>query len=328
MFEPAAWTEDKQGSSRSPAGAIRQRTLKNPISCTGVALHSGLKVTMTLKPAQAGHGIVFKRIDIAGGGAEIPALWSHVDDTRLCTGLSNGNGVAVRTVEHLMAALAGQRIDNALIEINGPEVPVMDGSAAPFVFLIDCAGVVEQEAPRQAIRVLKKVELAEGDRMVSLLPGPGFSLSFAFDINYGGAARQEMTVAMTTRTFKAEVSRARTFGFEHEVAALRAAGLAKGGSLDNAVVVSVDNKVLNEDGLRYEDEFVRHKILDAVGDLYLAGATILGQFRGLRSGHALNNKLLRALFADPEAFEIVPMTDSQAVPAPSLLLSEPVAAVA
>jgi UDP-3-O-[3-hydroxymyristoyl] N-acetylglucosamine deacetylase len=328
MFEPAAWTEDKQGSSRSQGGSVRQRTLKNPISCTGVALHSGLKVTMSLKPAQANTGIVFKRIDIAGGGAEIPALWSHVDDTRLCTGLSNGNGVVVRTVEHLMAALAGQRIDNAVIEINGPEVPVMDGSAAPFVFLIDCAGVVEQEVARKAIRVLKKVEMADGDRMVSLLPGPGFSLSFAFDIAYGGSDRQELSVALTTRSFKAEVCRARTFGFEHEVAALRAAGLAKGGSLDNAVVVSVDNKVLNEDGLRYEDEFVRHKILDAVGDLYLAGLPILGQFRGLRSGHALNNKLLRALFADPEAFEIVPMIESQAIMVEPQQASQPRAAVA
>ncbi len=283
--------------------AIRQRTLKTAIGCTGIGLHSGAKVTMMLHPAPADHGIAFKRTDIAGRGAIVPALWSNVGDTRMNTCLVNEAGVQVGTVEHLMSALAGSGIDNCLIEINGAEVPVMDGSAAPFLFLIECAGTVEQSAPRRAIRVLKRVTVTDGEKVASLSPAPAFSLKFEIDFASKAISRQEFAVNLSKGSFKSEISRARTFGFEQEVAMLRAHGLARGGSLDNAVVIdSTGTKVLNDDGLRYGDEFVRHKILDAVGDLSLAGAPILGAFHGIRSGHALNNQLLRALFADQTAW--------------------------
>jgi UDP-3-O-[3-hydroxymyristoyl] N-acetylglucosamine deacetylase len=288
---------------------LRQRTLKTAIGCTGVGLHSGTRVTMVLHPAEPDTGIRFRRVDIAGQGAIVPANWASVSDTRMNTCLSNEDGVVVGTVEHLMSALAGMNIDNCLIEINGPEVPVMDGSAAPFLFLIECAGTVEQSAPRRAIRVTKRVVVKDGDRMAALTPSPGFSLRFEIDFNSTAISRQEIFVNMTRGAFKSEISRARTFGFEQEVAMLRSAGLARGGSLDNAVVIdSTGSKVLNDDGLRYGDEFVRHKVLDAIGDLYLAGAPIIGHFHGVRSGHAMNNQLLRALFADSSAWTVVPMT--------------------
>jgi UDP-3-O-[3-hydroxymyristoyl] N-acetylglucosamine deacetylase len=283
--------------------AIRQRTLKTAIGCTGIGLHSGAKVTMALLPAEADTGIRFRRTDIAGRGAMVPALWSNVGDTRMNTCLVNADGVQVGTVEHLLSALAGSGIDNCIIEINGPEVPVMDGSAAPFLFLIECAGTVEQSAPRRAIRILKRVSVKDGDKAASLAPSPGFSLRFEIDFASKAIARQEFFVNLSRGSFKSEISRARTFGFEQDVAMLRAAGLARGGSLDNAVVIdSTGTKVLNDDGLRYGDEFVRHKVLDAVGDLFLAGAPIIGHFHGVRSGHALNNQLLRALFADQTAW--------------------------
>ncbi|OAN52417.1 UDP-3-O-[3-hydroxymyristoyl] N-acetylglucosamine deacetylase [Paramagnetospirillum marisnigri] len=282
---------------------MRSRTLKTAIGCTGVGLHSGAKVTMVLHPAEAGTGIRFRRVDIAGAGAIVPAHWSAVHDTRMNSCLRNDDGVVVGTVEHLMSALAGMGIDDCLIEINGPEVPVMDGSAAPFLFLIECAGVVEQATPRQAIKVLKRVTVKDGDRMASLTPSSGFSIRFEIDFGATAISRQEFFVNLSRGSFKSEISRARTFGFEQEVAYLRANGLARGGSLDNAVVIdSTGTRVLNDDGLRYGDEFVRHKVLDAVGDLYLAGAPILGHFHGVRSGHALNNQLLRALFADQTAW--------------------------
>lgn len=292
---------------------VRQRTLKSSIGCTGVGLHSGAKVTMVLHPAEAGTGIRFRRVDIAGAGAIVPALWSSVGDTRMNTCLKNEAGVAVGTVEHLMSALAGMQIDNCLIEINGPEVPVMDGSAAPFLFLIECAGVVEQDAPRQAIRILKRVVVKDGERSASLTPSPAFSIRFEIDFGASAISRQEFFVNLSRGTFKAEVSRARTFGFEQEVAYLRANGLARGGSLDNAVVIdSTGTKVLNDDGLRYSDEFVRHKILDAVGDLALAGAPILGHYHGVRAGHAVTNQLLRALFADSTAWELTTIAPGSA----------------
>ena len=256
---------------------------------------------MTLLPGEINSGIVFKRTDISGGGAEIPATWDNVVDTTMCTVLGNDEGVTISTVEHLMAALSGTGIDNAVIEINGPEVPVMDGSAAPFIFLVECAGTVQQDAPRRYVRVLKAISVEDGEKTASIVPAEGLTIDF--DINFESAAvsRQSISVGMAGEAFKNEVSRARTFGFLHEVEALRAAGLAKGGSLDNAVVVSGD-KVINEDGLRYDDEFVRHKVLDAVGDLYLAGGELLGHFHGHCSGHAATNTLLRALFADKEAW--------------------------
>lgn len=280
-------------------GIAQQKTLKSAIHCRGVALHSGGRVGMTLQPAAPDTGIVFRRSDRAG--AEIKACWRNVVEQPLCTRLDDGEGLSVATVEHLMAALNGLEIDNALIELDGPEVPVMDGSAAPFVFLIECAGVVEQDAPRRAIKVLKPVTVEEFGKSATLCPDDGFSMSFAIDFASDAISRQDITIAVDPETFKSDISRARTFGFLHEVDQMRAAGLARGGSLDNAVVIS-GHEVLNREGLRYVDEFVRHKVLDAMGDLYLAGAPILGHFRGVRSGHALNRRLLEALFADEDAW--------------------------
>jgi UDP-3-O-[3-hydroxymyristoyl] N-acetylglucosamine deacetylase len=276
---------------------VRQRTLKSSIQCTGTALHSGAKVTMTLHPAAPDSGIVFRRTDIGGRGACIRASWENVTDTRMCTTIGQG-AVHVATIEHLMAALAGCEIDNAVIELSGGEVPVMDGSAEPFVFLIECAGTIEQDAQRRGIRVLLPVSVQDDDRVASLAPDDAFSVSFEIDFDSPAVARQECSFRLANGTFKTDICRARTFGFLHEVDELLAAGLARGGSLDNAVVVSGD-RVLNEGGLRYANEFVRHKVLDSIGDLYLAGGPIIGHFHGRQSGHTLNNRLLRALFSDP-----------------------------
>jgi UDP-3-O-[3-hydroxymyristoyl] N-acetylglucosamine deacetylase len=280
-------------------GIAQQRTLKTAIHCRGVALHSGARVAMTLCPAAPDTGIVFRRID--RDGAAVAARWHNVAAQPLCTHIEDRSGASVSTIEHLMAAMAGLEIDNAVVEIDGPEVPVMDGSAAPFVFLIECAGIVEQDAPRRAIRVLKPVRVGDGSKSATLTPDDGFLMSFAIDFDSDAISRQDITIAIDPDSFKAHISRARTFGFLHEVDQLRAAGLARGGSLDNAVVIS-GNEVLNREGLRYVDEFVRHKVLDALGDLYLAGAPIVGHFHGVRSGHALNQQLVRALFADPSAW--------------------------
>ena len=300
---------NRKTATREPkVRTIRQKTLKSTINCSGVALHSGAKISMTLKPADAGHGVVFRRTDICGGGAEIAARWDQVVDTRLCSVIGNAEGTRIGTVEHLMAALAGCGVDNVAIEINGPEVPVMDGSAAPFVFLIECAGLVEQDAPRQAIRVERPVSVGDDARFSSLAPGNGMSLGFEIDFDSAAICRQEIHLNLTPATFKKELSRARTFGFLHEVEQLRAAGLARGGSLENAVVVSGD-KVLNEGGLRYDDEFVRHKMLDAIGDLYLAGGPIIGRYRGSRCGHQGNNEVLRALFADRANYSMIDLTE-------------------
>ncbi len=293
---------------------IRQRTLKTAIGCSGVGLHSGAKITMVLHPAEADTGIRFRRTDIAGKGAVIPARWDQVGDTRMNTSLTGVNGISVGTVEHLMAALAGMGIDNCLIEINGPEVPVMDGSAAPFLFLIECAGVIELSAVRMALRILRPVSVQEGGASATLMPGSGFSVSFEIDFGCDAISRQELSVGLDRGVFRAEIARARTFGFEQDVARLRAAGLARGGSLDNAVVIdATGTRVLNEDGLRYGDEFVRHKILDAVGDLFLAGMPVEGAFHGCRSGHALTNRLLRTLFADASAWAVVPASAARAM---------------
>jgi UDP-3-O-[3-hydroxymyristoyl] N-acetylglucosamine deacetylase len=280
---------------------VAQKTLKTAIHCRGVGLHSGAKVALTLRPAAVDSGIVFRRIDASGGGAEIAAHWRNVAESQLCTTIGNGEGTAVATIEHLMAAFAGAEIDNVLVDIDGPEVPIMDGSSAPYLFLIECAGVVEQDAPRRAIKVLKAVSVGEPGKAASLLPDHGFSMSFEIDFPSRAISRQDISVAIDQFTFKNEISRARTFGFLHEVDRMRAAGLARGGSLDNAVVIDGD-QVMNQGGLRYADEFVRHKVLDAVGDLYLAGAPLVGHFRGVRSGHALNRQLLEALFADESAW--------------------------
>ncbi|NQV46900.1 MAG: UDP-3-O-acyl-N-acetylglucosamine deacetylase [Rhodospirillaceae bacterium] len=280
---------------------IKQKTLKSGINCSGVGLHSGDKVKMTLLPGKPDTGIIFHRVDITDGSSIIPATWDNVVDTTMCTTLGNSDGVTISTVEHLMAAFSGIGIDNVIVEVNGPEVPVMDGSAAPFLFLIECAGVVEQNKARRFIRVLKTVTVEDGDKRVTLTPGDGFALDFKIEFESAAVSRQSISLGFADDAFKNEISRARTFGFLHEVEALRAAGLAKGGSLENAVVVSGD-KILNDDGLRFDDEFVRHKVLDAVGDLYLAGSGLLGRFSGVCSGHAQNNRLLRALFADHSAW--------------------------
>jgi len=275
-----------------------QQTLKTPIGCRGIGLHSGRKVRLTLLPAPPDTGIVFHRTDT---GAKIRASWINAIESPRCTVLSNGEGITIGTIEHLMAALAGTEIDNAIIELDGPEVPIMDGSAAPFLFLIECAGVVDQDAPRRAIKVLKRVSVVEDRATAALLPDHGFSMSFEIDFDNPLISRQDVCVVFDTTTFKMELSRARTFGLIDEVNRLRAAGLGRGGSLDNVVMVS-GNHVLNAGGLRYADEFVRHKLVDAFGDLYLAGGPIIGRFCGVRSGHAQNRHLLTALFADPEAW--------------------------
>lgn len=253
---------------------------------------------MTLHPAAADTGIVFRQ---TGSRAEIRANWANTTESPLCTVLSNGEGIRIGTIEHLMAALAGTAIDNAVVELDGPEVPIMDGSAAPFLFLIECAGTVAQDMPRRAIKVLKPVSVGEDGATAALSPDHGFSMSFEIDFDNPLIRRQDITLLFDAETFKTELSRARTFGLLDEVDRLRAAGFVRGGSLDNAVVVGRDH-VLNIGGLRYADEFVRHKLLDAFGDLYLAGGPLVGCFRGVRSGHAHTKRLLAALFADNDAW--------------------------
>jgi UDP-3-O-[3-hydroxymyristoyl] N-acetylglucosamine deacetylase len=279
-----------------------QQTLNTTIHCAGVGLHSGRRVRMTLRPAPVDHGICFIRTDVPADRAVIAARWDLVADTRLCTLLKNEQGTTIGTIEHLMAALRGLGIDNAVVEVDAPELPIMDGSSAPFVFLIECAGIKQQDQPRRMIRVLKEVRVQDGDKIVSLSPAP--VSSFRAEIVYENTAlirRQEGFLRLTDGAFKAEVADCRTFGFAHEVEAMRKAGLGLGGSLDNAIVIDGD-RVMNPGGLRHADEFIRHKILDAVGDLYLAGGPILGHYQGLRPGHAMNNAILRALFADATAW--------------------------
>ena len=288
---------------------VMQKTLKSSIGCTGIGLHSGKKVTMSLNPAAPDTGIVFHRTDFEGDDRIIPARWDFVVDTRMATTIGNQSGACVSTIEHLMAALAGCGIDNAIIEIDGAEVPVMDGSAAPFIFLVECAGMIDQNAPRKAIKIERPIEVGDSDKFVSATPDESFSVAFEIDFEDTAVARQQLSMRLVNGTFKTEIARARTFGFVHEVDALRKAGLALGGSLDNAVVISGDT-ILNGDGLRYDDEFVRHKILDCVGDLYLAGAPIIGQIDALRSGHALNNQFLVSLFADDSAWSYVEMSSA------------------
>ena len=273
----------------------------------GVGLHSGHPVRMTLAPAAADSGIIFVRTDL--DNAEVPALWDRVTDTMLCTRITGDEGVDVGTVEHLMAALAGCRIDNLRIELDGPEVPIMDGSSEAFVQLIDQTGVQLLSSERRAIKVLKTIEIEQDGKLARLEPADRFELNFEIDFDHAAIGRQSRGLTFVNGAFKSQISRARTFGFLHEVEHLQKLGLARGGSLENAIVVD-KNGVMNDDGLRFDDEFVRHKILDSVGDLYLAGAPILGRFHGVRAGHALNNSLLRALFADPEVWEYVPLAGS------------------
>lgn len=286
----------------------QQRTLKNVIRATGVGLHSGEKVYMTLRPAPVDTGIVFRRTDLEPV-VEIPASAQLVTETTLCTGLTCA-GAKVQTVEHLMSAMAGLGVDNAYVELSSAELPIMDGSAGPFVFLIQSAGVAEQDAPKRFIRITRTVEVTEGDKVARFEPYDGFKLGFTvkFDHPMIPASQSRAEVDFSTGAYIKEVARARTFGFMRDLEYMRERNLGLGGSMDNAIVLD-EFRVLNEDGLRYTDEFVRHKILDAIGDLYLAGRPILGAYEGFKSGHALNNKLVRALLAETSAWEEVTFED-------------------
>jgi UDP-3-O-[3-hydroxymyristoyl] N-acetylglucosamine deacetylase len=278
-----------------------QNTLIRSVTFTGVGLHSGAPVTMTVHPAAEDHGIWFRRTDVVTGDAQVPAQWDAVVPSRLCTVVANAAGVSVSTIEHIMAALAGSAIHNALIDIDGPEVPILDGSAAPFVSGFLDAGIVAQGAPVRAIRVLKAIEVREGEAVARLEPSDMLEIAFQIDFAEAAIGRQDKVLNMANGAFVRELSDSRTFCRNAEVVAMRERGLALGGTLDNAVVFEGD-KVLSPGGLRYADEPVRHKMLDALGDLALAGGPILGRYTGIRAGHALTNRLLRALFADPTAW--------------------------
>jgi len=292
---------------------IRQRTLKNMIRATGVGLHTGDKVCLTLRPAEPDTGILFRRIDLPQP-IEIGARPDNVGDTSLSTTLIKGD-VRISTVEHLLSAFAGLGIDNAYVDVSAPEVPIMDGSAGPFVFLLQSAGIKEQNRPKRFIRIKRRVAVEDGDRYAIFEPFDGFKVDFSIEFDHPAfmSRAQTASVDFSTTSFVREISRARTFGFLRDVEALRQKNLALGGSMDNAVVVD-DYRVLNEEGLRYEDEFVKHKILDAIGDLYLLGRSLIGAFRGHKSGHALNNRLLQGLMADEAAWEQVTFEDTDQSP--------------
>ena len=293
---------------------VGQRTLKNSIRATGVGLHTGKKVLMTLRPAEADTGIVFRRTDLAHP-VDIRAQAENVGDTTLGTTLGKGES-RVSTVEHLLSAFAGLGIDNAIVEVSAAEVPIMDGSAGPFVFLLQSAGIEEQHQPKRFIRVKKRLRVEDGDKWARFDPYDGFKVNFEIEFDHPTFKKHSQVASMdfSTTSFLREISRARTFGFMRDLESLRARNLALGGNLDNAIVLD-DFRVLNEDGLRYEDEFVKHKILDAIGDMQVAGHPLLAAYTSFKGGHALNNKLLRALLADPEAFEFVTFDDERAAPA-------------
>lgn len=301
---------------------IAQRTLKNVVRATGVGLHSGDTVYLTLRPAPENHGIQFKRVDL-DPPVLIRANADSVSQTTLSTCLSSPDGVQVSTVEHLLSALSGMGIDNALVECNAPELPIMDGSASPFVFLIQSAGVREQTAPREYIRITHIVEVEHEGKAARLEPFNGFRISFSIDFDHPVVDQGECktVVDIDEASFVREVSRARTFGFMRDLDYLKANNLARGGSMANAIVVGED-RILNDDGLRQNDEFVKHKVLDALGDLYLAGRPIIGHYSGNRSGHALNNKLLRQLFLDPTNYEVVTFDRVEDCPIPVQPIAE------
>ena len=287
---------------------IKQRTLKNEIRATGVGLHTGSKVFLTLRPAPVNSGIVFRRVDL-DPVVEIRAKAENVGDTTLSTSLVSGK-VRISTVEHLLSAMAGMGIDNAIVELSADEVPIMDGSAGPFVFLIQSAGIQEQNAPKRFIRIKKEVTVTEGDKVASFKPFNGFKVSFSIEFDHPvfKGRTLDASVDFSSTSFVKEVSRARTFGFMHEIEYLRSKGLAKGGSVNNAIVID-KYRILNEDGLRYEDEFVKHKVLDAIGDLYLLGHGLIGEYKAFKSGHALNNKSIRELMKQTDAWEMVTFED-------------------
>lgn len=299
---------------------VKQRTLKTSVSVTGVGLHSGEKVTLSLRPAAVNSGVVFRRVDVKPV-CDIQARANLVNDTRLSTCMEQ-NGVRIATVEHLMSALAGLGIDNVIVEMDGAEVPIMDGSAGTFIFLLQSAGIVEQAEFKKFIRIKKTVEVQQGDKWVRFEPYNGYKLTFTINFAHPVFAntKQHVTVDLNEHSYIRDISRARTFGFMQDVENMRAQGLALGGSLDNAIVMD-EYRVLNADGLRFEDEFVKHKVLDAIGDLYLLGHAVIGAFSGFKSGHALNNALLRELLADEQAWEFV--TFENAADAPGFLSLQP-----
>ncbi|MBL4851413.1 MAG: UDP-3-O-acyl-N-acetylglucosamine deacetylase [Gammaproteobacteria bacterium] len=292
---------------------IRQRTLKNVIRATGVGLHTGKKILLTLRPAAVDTGIIFRRIDL-DDNPEIPAHPHNVGDTSMSTTLVH-NDIRISTVEHLLSAMAGLGIDNAYVDISAAEVPIMDGSAGPFVFLLQSAGIEEQNAAKRFIRIKQVVEVVDGDKWVRFEPFDGFKVTFSIDFDHPAFRERAQTATLdfSTTSFVKEVSRARTFGFMRDLEQLQARNLALGGSMENAIVVD-DYRILNEDGLRYDDEFVKHKVLDAIGDLYLLGHSLIGAFSGHKSGHALNNRLLRELLSNEEAWEIVTFDESEPAP--------------
>lgn len=292
---------------------IKQRTLKNTIRATGVGLHTGDKVYLTLRPAEPDTGIQFRRVDL-DQPVSIKATPGNVGETVLSTTLVSGD-VKISTIEHLLSAFAGLGIDNAVVEVSAPEVPIMDGSAGPFVFLLQSAGVEEQDSPKKYLRIKRSIRIEDGDKWAEFNPFDGFKVTFTIDFEHPAFDDRVKTATMdfSSTTFVKEVSRARTFGFMKDIDMLRQNNLALGGSLDNAIVVD-DDKVLNEDGLRYADEFVKHKILDAIGDLYLLGHSLIGEFTGYKSGHGLNNRLLRALIEDTDAWEMITFEKEEDVP--------------
>lgn len=294
-------------------GMLKQRTLKSVISATGVGLHTGDKVKLTLRPAAPDTGVVFRRTDLPGA-VEIKAEPGLVSDTRLCSALEH-NGARIATVEHLMSALAGLGVDNVYVDLNASEVPIMDGSSGPFVFLLQSAGIVEQPALKKFIRIKKTVEVREADKWVRFDPYFGFKIDFTIDFNHPAVEHtgQNVKIDFADNSYIKEVSRARTFGFMQEVEYLRSNGLARGGSLDNAIVLD-EYRILNTDGLRYDDEFAKHKVLDAIGDLYMLGHPLIGAFTAYKSGHALNNQLLRALLDDAEAWEFATFANVEEAP--------------
>ena len=303
---------------------VQQRTLRNTIRATGIGLHTGEQVRLTLRPADVDTGIVFHRVDL-GENAVIPGHAFNVGETQLSTTLVK-DGVKISTVEHLMSALAGLGIDNCRVEIDGPEMPIMDGSASPFVFLIQSAGIEEQDAHKRFIRILEPVEVVDGDRWVRFDPHEGFRVAMSIDFNHPvlDKSARLAEIDFSSTSFVKEVARARTFGFMSDLEMMRSRNLALGGSVDNAIVVGEEH-ILNEDGLRYGDEFVKHKILDAIGDLYLLGCSVIGSFTGHKSGHALNNQLLRALLARESAFETVTFEHEEP---PPVSFSRPAAQIA
>jgi len=292
---------------------LKQRTLKTIVRATGIGLHTGQKISISLKPAAADTGIVFRRVDL-DPPVEIGGFAKNVGETTLSTCLIKDD-VRVSTVEHLMSAFAGTGIDNAIVELDAAEIPIMDGSAAPFVFLIQSAGICELDAPKKFVRVKKEIILCEGDKVASFIPYEGFKITFSIEFNHPVFQGQvlDTTVDFSSQSFVSQVSRARTFGFMHEIEFLRSKGLARGGSFDNAIVVD-EYKILNEDGLRSEDEFVKHKVLDAIGDLYMLGHGLICEFKAHKSGHAMNNRVLRQLIDQPDAWEYVTFKDMASSP--------------